>query len=469
MPRMTVPFTLARCSLGLALLFGAVPVVLAQPTVPIANPAVTGPASSPEAAPSAPQAAQEAPPAPVSASAQRIFERSRGQLVQIRTLVKGQSSQASVGSGFLITSEGHLITNYHVVSQVALQPERYQLVYSTAEGDDGALELLAFDAIHDLALVRAAGSGLRGRSALNFRAKQKALAKGERIFSLGNPLDVGFAVVEGNYNGLVDRSFYPSIFFAGSLNPGMSGGPARDERGEVIGVNVATRRDGQQVSFLVPAEYARSLMERGRNAAPITQAVYPRLTSQLMAHQQELTDRFLQQPWRTPSHPRYVIPVPQDSFMRCWGNTTSADVKGLEFERSDCEMDTHIFVSDTLYTGGLSVRHEAYEGRKLGPWRFSSQYSASFRNESFGERATRNRTAAQCEERFVEHGGLPLRAVLCMSAYRKLPGLYDLSVLVATLDQATAGAQGRFDARGVSFDNAMKLARHYLEGFAWKN
>ena len=142
--------------------------------------------------------------------------------------------------------------------------------------------------------------------------------------------------------------------------------------------------------------------------------------------------------------------------------------KGLEFERSDCEMGTHIFVSDTLYTGGLSVRHEAYEGRKLGPWRFSSQYSASFRNESFGERATRNRTAAQCEERFVEHGGLPLRTVLCMSAYRKLPGLYDLSVLVATLDQSTAGAQGRFDARGVSFDNAMKLARHYLEGFHGK-
>ena len=389
--------------------------------------------------------------------------------MQIRTLVKGQSSQATVGSGFLITSEGHLITNYHVVSQVALQPERYQLVYTTAEGDDGQLELLAFDAIHDVALVRAAGSTLRGRTPLNFRPKQKVLAKGERIFSLGNPLDVGFAVVEGNYNGLVERSFYPSIFFAGSLNPGMSGGPALDERGDVIGVNVATRRDGQQISFLVPAEYARSLLERAQGAAPITQSVYPQLTSQLKTHQQELTDRFLQQPWRTPGHPRYVIPVPQETFMRCWGNTSPADVKGLEFERSDCEMDTHIFISDTLYTGGLSVRHEAYDGRKLGAWRFSSQYSASFRNENFTERTTRNRTAAQCEERFVEQAGLPLRTVLCMSAYRKLPGLYDLSVLVATLDQSTAGAQGRFDARGVSFDNAMRLARHYLEGFAWKN
>ena len=98
---------------------------------------------------------------------------------------------------------------------------------------------------------------------------------------------------------------------------------------------------------------------------------------------------------------------------------------------------------------------------------FASQYSQSFRNESFPERTTRHRTAAQCQERFVDRDGLPLRAVVCISAYRKLRGLYDLSVLVATVDHATLGAQGRFDARGVDFDNAMKLADHYLAGYAW--
>ena len=65
-------------------------------------------------------------------------------------------------------------------------PERYQLVYSTAEGDEGPLDLLAFDAIHDVALVRAAGPGLRGVKPLNFRPKQKALSKGERIFVEGS-------------------------------------------------------------------------------------------------------------------------------------------------------------------------------------------------------------------------------------------------------------------------------------------
>ena len=57
------------------------------------------------------------------------------------------------------------------------------------------------------------------------------MSQGERIYSLGNPLDVGFAVIEGTYNGLVERSFYPTIFFAGSLNPGVSGGPTLDQQG----------------------------------------------------------------------------------------------------------------------------------------------------------------------------------------------------------------------------------------------
>jgi hypothetical protein len=154
--------------------------------------------------------------------------------------------------------------------------------------------------------------------------------------------------------------------------------------------------------------------------------------------------------------------------MRCWGRSTPADTKGLEFERSDCEMDTQIFVSEALATGSLGVRHEAYDGRKLGTLRFTERYSQSFRNESFGRRNTREYTAPQCRERFVEEGSLPLRAVLCLTAYKRLAGLYDLSVLVATLDEDAMGAQGRLDARGVSFDNAMKLAAHYLKGYGLK-
>ena len=403
----------------------------------------------------------------VSVSAQRAYETTRDKLLQVRTLLKDQDSQASVGSGFVVSSEGHVITNYHVVSQVALQPRRYRLTYTRAEGDSGNLQLLAFDAVHDLALLRMVpvDKNPARQAALAFRPRGRALAKGERIFSLGNPLDVGFAVLEGNYNGLAERSFYPQIFFAGALNPGMSGGPALDSEGQVVGVNVATRRDGQMVSFLVPAQFASELLERGRNAPPITTDGYPELTRRLLAHQALLTRKFLAQPWRSAGHARYRIPVPQEDFMRCWGSSSPAESKGLEFQRSDCQMDNAVFVSGRLQTGHLTVRHEAYDGSRLGVLRFSRAYSASFRNEFFGGGGAT--TPPQCKERFVDRDGLPLRAVVCLSAYRKLKGLYDLSVLVATVDANTEGAQGRLDARGFDFDNAMRLTDHYLQGFAW--
>jgi serine protease Do len=407
------------------------------------------------------------PQPPVSASAQRVYEQARTSLVQVRTLLKRQDSQASVGSGFFVTPDGHIITNYHVVSEAALQPERYRLVYRTTDGSAGPLQLLAFDAIHDLALVRPAAPAPGARQALTFRSRTSLLEQGERIYSLGNPLDVGFAVIEGTYNGLVERSFYPTIFFAGSLNPGVSGGPTLDAHGQVIGVNVASRRDGEQVSFLVPGPFAEDLLQRARDQRPFVGAAYPELTSQLTAHQAALTERFLKQPWRSAGNPHYAIPVPQEEFMRCWGRSTPADAKGLEYERSQCQMDTRIYVSRSLTTGTLTVRHEVYDGRKLGILRFADRYSRSFANEWFGGDGGKDRTAPHCHEQYVDRNGLPLRAVLCMSAYKRLRGLYDVSVLVGSVDQSLGGVEGRFDADGVSFENALRLSEHYLEGFAW--
>ncbi|WP_347704726.1 S1 family peptidase [Roseateles paludis] len=451
--------------LSLGLLLGALlvaPDLRAQPaSAPAATPAATSAATSAAAPPGA-----RAAPAPVSASARRLYERSKGQLLQIRTLLKTQDSQASVGSGFIVSEQGHVITNYHVISQFALEPENFRLRYATTEGEGGQLELIDFDARRDLALLRVVGDGLKGVGQLSFRPQGQPLSKGDRIYSMGNPHDVAFAVVEGTYNGLVERSFDPLIYYSGSINSGMSGGPVLDEDGRVVGINVSAMFFAQQMSFLVPAEYAEKLLQRSRDAKPIKGAAWTRLRDQLMAYQDELVTRFTAQPWQSANHAHYRLPVPEQTFMRCWGRGTPADTKGLDFERSQCRMEHAIFVSGSLQTGWLDMSHEAYDGSKLGTLRFARQYSGSFRNERLG-RPDKSRTAPFCKEDFVERDGLPLRAVVCLRAYRKLEGLHDLSVLVTTVDAKTEGALGRFDARGVSFDNALKLASHYLEGFAW--
>ena len=429
-------------------------------------------AAEPPAAVAAVAAAASAPAgAAVSGTGQRIYAEMQPRLLQVRTLLKTQDSQSSVGSAFLVTPEGHLITNYHVVSSFALAPQRHRLVYATVDGQQGALQLLAFDVLHDLALLKPVDPApLRGRGAVPFRPADgpgSEPERGARIYSLGNPLDVGFAVTEGAYNGLAERHYLPTLFFGGSLSGGMSGGPALDAQGRLVGVNVAARRDGEQVSFLVPAALAQALLARGRNAAPITQPVHAEIERQLLAHQAGLVDAFIGQPWRAASHPRYRIPVPMETFSRCWGSGTAAATRGLVFERSDCTMDSAVFIDERLRTGTITVRHETYDGSSLGALRFQQRYNDSFNNEMVGRRDA-HRVAAQCTERTVQAGGgLPLRAVVCLQAYKKLPQLFDLSVLTASLDSSRLGVQGRLDAQALSFDNAQRLARHYLEGFGW--
>jgi len=433
-------------------------------------------ATSPWATAEPPVPPEAAASAPVSLSARKVYEQARSQLVQIRTVLKGRASQTSVGSGFVVSREGHIITNFHVVSEVALEPATHDLVYVTADGREAPLHILMLDVPHDLALLKVAEVPKGAKDSikqapepkafdvLTFRSPKLALAQGERMYSLGNPLDVGFAVIEGNYNGLVERSFYPQIFFSGSLSGGMSGGPALDQEGRVIGINVARRVDGEQVSFLVPAPFATTLLERGRKAPPMKGRAHAEITRQLTEHQAVLTDRFISQGWKTATHPRYNVPVPPDRFMRCWGSSQPSRTGGLDFERSDCVMDTRVFVGQ-FTTGALSVRHESYDGRNLGTMRFASRYTQSFRNESFTRLRAEHMTKPQCHEDYIDRQGLTLRTVVCLRAYKKLPQLYDVSVLVATLDQNKQGVQGRFDAQGFSFANAMKLSRHYLDAY----
>ena len=433
---------------------------------PSAAPAAASAAAMPLPAAQAPGPA--ASPASVSGTGQRIYADMQPRLLQVRTLLKTQDSQSSVGSAFLVTPEGHLITNYHVVSSYALAPQRHRLVYATVDGQQGALDLLAIDVVHDLALLKPADPApLRGRGAVPFRPADAEPERGARIFSLGNPLDVGFAVTEGAYNGLAERHYLPTLFFGGSLSAGMSGGPALDSQGRLVGVNVAARREGEQVSFLVPGALAQALLARGRNAKPITQPVHAEIERQLLAHQDGLVARFVGQPWRAAGHPRYRIPVPQENFSRCWGSGAPAGTRGVVFERSDCTMDSAVFIDERLRTGAISVRHETYDGSRIGALRFQQRYAASFDNEHMGG-PDGHRVAAQCTERTVAAGGgLPMRAVVCLQAYKKLPALVDLTVLTTSLDGETTGVQGRLDALGLSLDSARLLTRHYLEGFGW--
>ena len=95
-------------------------------------------------------------------------------------------------------------------------------------------------------------------------------------------------------------------------------------------------------------------------------------------------------------------------------------------------------------------------------------FGQSFRNEAFVLTKNGVRTLSQCEEKTIDQTGLILRAVVCLSALKKHIGLYDLNILVGSMNENQAGLLARFDAGGVSYENSQRLLTKYFEGFAWQ-
>jgi len=175
----------------------------------------------------------------------------------------------------------------------------------------------------------------------------------------------------------------------------------------------------------------------------------------------------LKAPFREQRHGNYRLPVPDDALARCWGSGRDPAFPGLNLERTQCQADSDVVAGD-FSTGAVRLSYEAYNAPTLGAARFARMYSQSFANERLPTRGNRHQTAAECTERFVDPGSLPLRAVVCLSAYRKLTGLYNMTVLAISVNQPTQGVLGRLDVQGIAFDNGMKLAGHYLKAFRWE-
>lgn len=436
----------------------------AAPAKAPAAPAATAPATTPAAdAADSVATADSAPLPPPSSAAQHLYAAAKNDILQVRSLLKSGRTQSSVGSGFLIGTSNLVVTNYHVVSQFALDPDTYVGEWVDTSGQRGNLELLAVDVLHDLAVLRV---NRQGTGFFKMPDQLARLTQGQYLYSMGNPLDLGFAISEGAYNGVIARSFYDQLMFTGPINSGMSGGPSVTADGSVAGVNVSKRLDGELVSFLVPARFAQDLLRKVATQDKAPADFTAVVAAQLLSHQRAMVDQLLASPLSLKPMGPYMVPVRESEQMRCWGRSNVKADKPFSVDDASCAMESAIFISGSLQTGQISIRHQFIRSTGLDQLRFAQLASASFKNEHFGSNKDSRLTGPNCTEDFVKNKNLPLRAVLCVRAYRKFAGLYDFALLTASTDQGLMSLQSRIDARGVSYDNGLRLTRVFLDSLS---
>ncbi len=410
------------------------------------------------------RAQEDAEPTPATAT---VFARFSDRILKIQLIETSSNAKSTIGTGFFISADGLMMTNYHVISERIHEPDDYRVEIVDQDGSAHTVEVIAVDVVHDLAVLRTGRSTPR-----HFTLGSVPLRQGDRLYSLGHPNDLGLSIVEGTYNGNLKHTLYPKIHFTGSINSGMSGGPTITGDGRVAGVNVRTM--GNQRSFLVPEKEATALLAKVQ-ASDFVPAAEPlkEIAAQLTAYQEEyLKDLLVGETKTVDFGPFRVISEPATVF-RCWGGADKSDDRADEepmYEElwHQCATDDDVFIAGDQSSGVVRVSHVALSSTRLNGSRFAALYANRFANDNTPSGDEKHVTVWKCVTRNVAAKNLPVRSVLCLRGLKKLDGLYDAVLKVAVLGKGDQGLISTLTLSGASFENIQRLTSGFLERIAWR-
>lgn len=387
-----------------------------------------------------------------------VFNQYKDRLLQIRIIDKATNSKSVIGSGFFIDKQGTIATNFHVVSRFVFKPEDYRIEYQTQDNQVHKATLLNIDVIHDLALL--SGDVVDTPS---LQLREQPLEKGVRIYTLGNPLDLGMTIVEGTYNGLTDDTMHERILLAGALNPGMSGGPSITEDGAIVGVNVATA--GNSIGFLVPEKFLHHLSATSKK---LKSSDYMQvIRQQLLDNQNVYIKALLNQPFPTKQLDHYRVPAKLASYITCWGD--SADDHGPYTTADDyCAIKNNIFINQRMATGVIRYTQHLIKSKEMNSIRFYNLMQQYFANPDTSLSGSQDDfTEFQCKTDFVQKDKLRLKTAFCLRRYKDFDGLYDMVLHSASVTEQHRGLISTLVLSGVSYENAVAFGKAYLETLAW--
>ena len=380
----------------------------------------------------------------------------------MRVLNRETGKKSSIGSGFIVGDGSRLATNYHVISQVILEPEVFYISFIGSDGQEGELKLLGLDVAHDLALLGAEHS-------LGEAIEMSPLPpRGAPIFAMGNPLDLGLSISVGTNGGILNQTDDSRILFSGSLNPGMSGGPTFNANGEAIGINVATARN--DISFIVPSRFLSALIEKsssdGYGAETDLKAEVAR---QVLAYESRYIEQLLESDWPNLDLRQFKLPGVISPTVRCWDNSAKLSAVAL-YKRYQirCTNQNHVYLDEANSSvGRLLYEYYWLESEDLNAIQFYNLYE-SLNKDQVDAKLDRDMVSNfNCETWFVEVSSQQMKSNLCRREYVEYQGMSDVLFTAALTGHEDRGFFITLILTGVDYHATLPLIRKFLENTEW--
>jgi serine protease Do len=181
----------------------------------------------------------------------------------------GEEREISSGSGVLISPDGEILTNNHVIEGAQGSDDKPQIEVKLSDGRTFPGKVLGRDKELDIALVKIDASALPFAK-LGDSDKAKV---GEWVVAIGNPLGLEHTVTQGIISAKgrrLDAGLGAYLQTDAAINRGNSGGPLLNLRGEVLGINTLIRADGQNIGFAVPISEVTRILKYLRSGQPVS-------------------------------------------------------------------------------------------------------------------------------------------------------------------------------------------------------
>ena len=218
---------------------------------------------------------------------QQIYDQNAGSVVEIvatfpgTTDIWGQSSGGgqALGTGFVVSEDGHILTNAHVVSENGEAVSTVDVIFKGADGQQTTVQgtVVGADESTDVALVKVDPSQAGSLKPVQL-GDSTQVKVGEAVVAIGNPLGLDLSLSSGVVSAVNRELQSPNgatitggIQTDAAIHPGNSGGPLFDASGKVIGINeqIDTHSGGNEgIGFAVPINTAIRVMEQMKAGAP---------------------------------------------------------------------------------------------------------------------------------------------------------------------------------------------------------